>query len=79
MRSAVLSGLIWAVSLQGALAQQTNPAPPISESGPSQSSSGAATSAATDFNWVWLSLLVAAVVLALWYIARRRQSVPPPR
>lgn len=79
MRSALLTGLIWASSLQGALAQQTNPAPPISESGPSRSSSGAATAAAVDFNWVWLSLLVAVVVLALWYIARRRQSGPPPR
>lgn len=79
MRSALLTGLIWASSLQGALAQQTNPAPLISESGPSRSSSGAATAAAVDFNWVWLSLLVAVVVLALWYIARRRQSGPPPR
>jgi hypothetical protein len=79
MRSAVLTGLIWASSLQGALAQQTHPAPPISETGPAQSSSGAATAAAIDFNWVWLSLVVAVVVLALWYIARRRQSGLPPR
>ena len=79
MRKVVLTGLIWATSLQGALAQQTNPAPPISETGPAQSSSGAATAAALDFNWVWLSLLVAVVILALWYIARRRQSGPPPR
>lgn len=79
MRSALLTGLIWASWLQGALAQQTNPAPSISESGPARSSSAAATAAALDFNWVWLSLLVAVVVLALWSIARRRQSGPPPR
>ncbi|MFE1599840.1 hypothetical protein [Methylobacterium sp. ID0610] len=79
MRNAVAASLVWASSLQGALAQQTNPGPPISETGPSGSSSGAATAAATDFNWVWLSALVALVVLALWYVARRRQSGPPPR
>lgn len=79
MRSAILTGLLWTSGLQGSVAKQTNPAPPISETGPSQSSSGAATAAAIDFNWVWLSLLVAVVVLGLWYIARRRQSGPPTR
>ncbi|AWN38492.1 hypothetical protein [Methylobacterium sp. 17Sr1-43] len=77
MRDAAVAGLIWIASLRAALAQQTNPAPPISETGPAGSSSGAATAAATDFNWVWLSLVVALVVMALWYVARRRQSGPP--
>lgn len=76
MRSAVAALLIWAWSLRDALAQQTNPAPPIPETGPSGSSSGPATAAATDLNWVWLSLLIAVIVLALWYVARRRQSGP---
>lgn len=77
MRYAAVAALVWASSLREALAQQTNPAPPIPETGPAGSSSGAATAAATDFNWVWLSLVVAVVVLALWYVARRRQSGPP--
>ncbi len=77
MRYAAVAGLIWVSSLREALAQQTNPAPPIPETGPAGSSSGAATAAATDFNWVWLSLVVAVIVLALWYVARRRQSGPP--
>ena len=72
-----LTGAGLYATLQAALAQQTNPAPPISESGPAGSSSGAATAAATDFNWVWLSLVVALAVLVLWYVARRRQSGPP--
>ncbi len=77
MRYAAVAGLVWLSSLRAALAQQTNPAPPIPESGPAGSSSAAATAAATDFNWVWLSLLVALVVGAIWYVARRRQSGPP--
>lgn len=76
MRYAV-AGLLWATSLGAALAQQTNPAPPISETGPAGSSSAAATAAATDFNWVWLSLVVAVLVMAIWYVARRRQAGPP--
>ena len=76
MRYAAIAGLIWVSILREALAQQTNPAPPIRETGPAGSSSGAATAAATDFNWVWLSLVVAVIVLALWYVARRRQSGP---
>lgn len=77
MRNAVPAAALWLLGLHQALAQQTNPAPPIPESGPSGSSSGAATAAATDFNWIWLSLLVALVVLGLWVVARRRQSGPP--
>ena len=76
MRNAVATGLSWTASLHAALAQQMNPAPPIPETGPAGSSSGPATGAAIDFNWVWLSLLVAVIVLALWYVARRRQSGP---
>ncbi len=77
MRSIVYAVPIWAMGLHQALAQQTNPAPPISESGPSGSNSAAVNAAATDFNWVWMSLLVALAVLALWVVARRRQSGPP--
>jgi hypothetical protein len=77
MRTALATLALTGATLQAALAQQTNPAPPISESAPAGSSSGAATAAATDFNWVWLSLVVALAVLVLWYVARRRQSGPP--
>jgi hypothetical protein len=76
MRYAAIAALAWALSLRDALAQQTNPAPPIPETGPAGSSSAAATGAATDLNWIWLSLVVAAIVVALWYVARRRQSGP---
>lgn len=79
MRTITTAVSIWAIGLHQALAQQTNPAPPIPESGPSGSNSAAANAAAIDFNWVWLSLLIALAVLGLWYIARRRQSGPPPR
>jgi hypothetical protein len=51
-----------------------NPAPPIRESGPSGSNSAAANAAATDFNWIWASLLVAVLVFVVWYVVRRRQS-----
>lgn len=77
MRSLVYGVPLWVVGLHQALAQQTNPAPPIPESGPSGSNSTAATAAATDFNWVWMSLLIALAVLGLWVVARRRQSGPP--
>ncbi|CAO4192503.1 hypothetical protein [Methylorubrum extorquens] len=77
MRQAALALTVWFAGLHAALAQATNPAPPIPESGPSGSSSGAATSAATDFNWVWVSVLIALAVLALWMFARKRQSGPP--
>lgn len=76
MRSILCSASIWAVSLHQALAQQTNPAPPIPESGPSGTNSTAANAAAIDFNWVWVSLLIALAVLGLWLVARRRQSGP---
>lgn len=79
MRHAALVLTVWFAGLGHALAQATNPAPPIPESGPSGSSSTAATGAALDFNWVWASVLVALAVLAIWMIARRRQSGPPPR
>ncbi|PXW66891.1 hypothetical protein [Methylobacterium sp. B4] len=79
MRNAALTSGLWLAGLTHALAQATNPAPPIPESGPSGSSSAAATGAAMDFNWVWASVLVALAVLAIWMIARRRQSGPPPR
>lgn len=79
IRHAALATLFWTASLRWALAQQTNPAPPISETGPAGSSSPAATAAASDLNWVWLSLLIALAVFAIWYVARRRQSGPPPR
>ncbi|OHV14790.1 hypothetical protein BK022_23810 [Methylorubrum extorquens] len=77
MRHAAFALTVWFAGLHVALAQATNPAPPIPESGPSGSSSGAATSAATDFNWVWVSVLIALAVLALWMFARKRQSGPP--
>ena len=77
MRHAALTLIVWFASLQASLAQATKPAPPISETGPSGSSSGPATAAATDFNWVWVSVLIALAVLALWMIARKRQSGPP--
>ena len=73
-RTLTSSVFLWTASLGNALAQQTNPAPPIPETGPSGSNSTAANAAATDFNWIWLSLVIAVVVLAVWYIARRRQS-----
>ncbi|MBD8905521.1 hypothetical protein [Methylorubrum zatmanii] len=79
MRHAVLAVFGWLASLNLALAQATNPAPPISETGPSGSSSPAATAAATDFNWAWISVVIALAVLVLWMVARRRQSGPPPR
>ncbi|MER2253262.1 hypothetical protein ABS772_25395 [Methylorubrum podarium] len=79
MRHAALALTVWLSGLHAALAQATNPAPPIPESGPSGSSSGPATAAATDFNWVWASVLIALAVLALWMFARKRQSGPPPR
>ncbi|BAU91750.1 hypothetical protein MPPM_3145 [Methylorubrum populi] len=77
MRYAALTLILWLSGLQASLAQATNPAPPISETGPSGSSSAPATAAATDFNWVWASVLIALAVLALWMFARRRQSGPP--
>ena len=77
MRSIAAALPIWVIGLYPALAQATNPAPPIPESGPSVSNSAAATAAATDFNWVWVSLLIALAVLGLWYVVRRRQSGPP--
>jgi len=60
-----------------AVAQAMNPAPPIPESGPAGSNSTANTMAAMDFNWVWVSVVIALAVLALWMFARRRQSGPP--
>lgn len=77
MRHAAFALTVWFAGLHAALAQATNPAPPIPESGPAGSSSSAATSAATDFNWVWVSVLIALAVLALWMFARKRQSGPP--
>lgn len=77
MRHAAFTLIVWLTGLHAALAQATNPAPPIPESGPSGSSSGPATAAATDFNWVWASVLIALAVLAIWMFARRRQSGPP--
>ncbi len=47
MRPIVYAVSIWSAGLQQALAQQTNPAPPIPESGPSGSNSAAANAAAT--------------------------------
>ncbi|GJD74890.1 hypothetical protein [Methylobacterium goesingense] len=61
-------------TLGQALAQQMNPAPPIRESGSPGSNSAAANAAATDFNWIWASLVVAILVFAVWYMVRRRQS-----
>ncbi|KQT58062.1 hypothetical protein ASG52_22905 [Methylobacterium sp. Leaf456] len=77
MRSLVYTVPIWVFGLHQARAQQTNPAPPIPESGPSGSNTIAANAAATDFNWIWLSLLIALAVLALWMVARRTQSRTP--
>jgi len=57
-----------------ALAQATNPAPPIPTTGPAGSNSAANTLAATDFNWVWVSLVILVVGAALWSVVRRRQS-----
>lgn len=71
--------LLWAGTANQVLAQAMNPAPPIPETGPAGSNSTAANAAATDYNWVWLSLVVALLALAVWYVARRRQSGPPPR
>jgi len=73
-RTLTTSAVLWTATLGSALAQQTNPAPPIPESGPAGSNSAAANAAATDFNWIWLSLVIAVVALAVWYVARRRQS-----
>jgi len=73
-RTLTTSAVLWTATLWSALAQQTNPAPPIPESGPAGSNSAAANAAATDFNWIWLSLVIAVVALAVWYVARRRQS-----
>lgn len=73
MRPIATAAVFWTVSLHRALAQQTNPAPPIPESGPSGSNSAAVNAAATDFNWVWMSLLIALAVLGLWLVARRRR------
>ncbi len=76
MRSILTAAPIWAIGLHQALAQATKPAPPIPESGPSGTNSAAVNAAATDFNWVWMSVLIALAVLALWMFARRRQSGP---
>jgi hypothetical protein len=73
-RTLSTSAVLWTVTLGSALAQQTNPAPPIPETGPAGSNSAAANAAATDFNWIWLSLVIAVVALAVWYVVRRRQS-----
>lgn len=75
-RARTLAGaaLFSLATLGQALAQQMNPAPPIRESGPSGSNSAAANAAATDFNWIWASLVVAVLVFAVWYVVRRRQS-----
>ncbi|WP_244472742.1 MULTISPECIES: hypothetical protein [unclassified Methylobacterium] len=73
-RTLTTSAFLWTATLGSALAQQTNPAPPIPETGPAGSNSAAANAAATDFNWIWLSLAIAVVALAVWYVARRRQS-----
>lgn len=77
VRVLATSALISVAGLGQALAQTMNPAPPIPESGPAGSNSAAANAAATDFNWVWLSLGVALLALALWSFARRRQSGRP--
>ena len=79
MRHAALTLIVWLAGLQASLAQATKPAPPIPESGPSGSSSGPATAAATDFNCVWISVLIALAVLAVWMFVRSRQSGPPRR
>ncbi|GEP12193.1 hypothetical protein MMMDOFMJ_0384 [Methylobacterium gnaphalii] len=79
MRNLTLAGLGWIASFHQAFAQQTKDAPPISESGPSHATSGPAVAAAIDLNWVWVSLVVALVILGLWYVARQRQSGPPRR
>jgi len=73
-RTLTTSAVLWTATLWSALAQQTNPAPPIPETGPAGSNSAAANAAATDFNWIWLSLVIPVVALAVWYVARRRQS-----
>ncbi|KQU21427.1 hypothetical protein ASG63_07020 [Methylobacterium sp. Leaf94] len=73
-RTLTTSAFLWTATIGSALAQQTNPAPPIPETGPAGSNSAAANAAATDFNWIWLSLVIAVVALAVWYVARRRQS-----
>ena len=73
-RTPTTSAVLWTATLGSALAQQTNPAPPIPETGPAGSNSAAANAAATDFNWIWLSLVIAVVALAVWYVVRRRQS-----
>ncbi len=64
MRAIATAVPFWALTVHQGLAQQMNPAPPIPESGPSGSSSPAATAAAIDFNWVWISLLIALAALA---------------
>lgn len=72
-----LTALVWAGTVVPVLAQQTNPAPPINERAPAGSNSTASNVAATDFNWVWLSLAVTLVALGLWYLARRRSARRP--
>lgn len=74
IRTLTTTVALWMATLGGALAQQTNPAPPIPENGPAGSNSTAANAAATDFNWIWLSLVIAVIALGIWYVARRRQS-----
>lgn len=69
-----LAALLWLASPSLALAQATNPAPPIPTTGPAGSNSMANTMAATDFNWVWVSLVVIGLGAALWYVVRQRQS-----
>jgi hypothetical protein len=73
-RTLAITVLFWTATLGTALAQATNPAPPIPETGPAGSNSSAANAAATDFNWIWLSLVIAVIALGVWYVARRRQS-----
>ncbi len=74
-----MTALAWTGTASQVFAQATNPAPAIKETGPAGSNSSASNAAATDFNWVWLSLVVAVLALGLWYVARQRQAGPPPR
>ncbi|SFG85104.1 hypothetical protein [Methylobacterium gossipiicola] len=69
-----LAALLWLAFPSLALAQTTNPAPPIPTTGPAGSNSTANTLAATDFNWVWVSLVIIVLGAALWYVVRKRQS-----
>jgi len=74
IRTYATATLISAGMIGHALAQAMNPAPPIRETGPAGSNSAASNAAATDFNWVWISLVIALATFAIWYAVRRKRT-----